>query len=61
MLTLVDYFAGSFSIFVLAAIEAIGINWIYGKHFLSHKNFCTTKARIKNQNVALLALALMTQ
>ncbi|KAK6643313.1 hypothetical protein RUM43_004818 [Polyplax serrata] len=30
MLNLVDYFAVSFNIFILASIEVIGISWIYG-------------------------------
>ena len=30
MLTLVDYFGGNFTIYVLATLEVIGVAWVYG-------------------------------
>lgn len=31
MINLVDYYAGTFILIVLATCEVIGISWIYGK------------------------------
>lgn len=40
MLNLVDYFGGTFLIFVLAIIELVGIMWIYGcQHLCNDVHF----------------------
>lgn len=48
MLTLVDYFGGTFIVFVLAIIELVAIFWVYGL-----ENFCLDLEFMSNRKVSL--------